>query len=99
MASRDEAIWVHLYAAGTARIPLAGDRFVTLRQETRYPWDGEIAIEVDGEGEFSLMLRIPAWCDQGATLAVNGEPFPEALVPGSYVEGAARVATRVTGSA
>jgi DUF1680 family protein len=82
----DEGIWVHLYAAGTARIPVDGGRFVALRQETRYPWDGEIAIEVDAEGELALMLRIPAWCEQGATLTVNGSPLPESCVPGSYVE-------------
>ena len=82
----DERIWIHLYAAGTARIPVGGGRFVALRQETRYPWDGEIAIEVDGEGDLALMLRIPAWCEEGATLTVNGAPLPESLVRGSYVE-------------
>jgi DUF1680 family protein len=80
----EEGIWVHLYAANVAHIPLADGRLVVLRQETRYPWDGEIAVEIDGEGEFSLMLRIPAWCEEGATLTVNGSPVPDALVPGSY---------------
>jgi DUF1680 family protein len=80
----DEGVWVHLYASGTARIPLADGRLVALRQETRYPWDGEIAIDIAGEGEFSLMLRIPAWCEQGADVTVNGSPLPDALVPGSY---------------
>ncbi|MBW3633666.1 MAG: glycoside hydrolase family 127 protein [Chloroflexi bacterium] len=84
-SASDEGIWIHLYAAGTARIPL-DDRVVALRQETRYPWDGEITIEVDGEGDFSLMLRIPAWCEEGATLTVNDEPLPESLVPGRYAE-------------
>ena len=82
----DEGIWVHLYAASSARVPLADARLVELRQETLYPWDGEINIEIGGEGEFSLMLRIPAWCEEGATLNVNGLPWPNALVPGSYVE-------------
>jgi DUF1680 family protein len=80
----EEGILVHLYAASVAHIPLADGRLVALRQETRYPWDGEIAVEIDGEGEFSLMLRIPAWCEEGATLAVNGAPVADALVPGSY---------------
>ncbi|MCD6032755.1 MAG: hypothetical protein K0S78_4937, partial [Thermomicrobiales bacterium] len=82
----DEGVWIHLYAASSARVPLADGRLVALRQETRYPWDGEIAITIDGEGEFSLLLRIPAWCEQGATLNVNGSPSPESLVPGSYTE-------------
>jgi uncharacterized protein len=82
----DEGVWVHTYAASTARISLADGRLVELRQETRYPWDGEIAVQIGGEGEFSLMLRIPGWCEQGATVTVNGLPLPNSLVPGSYAE-------------
>jgi DUF1680 family protein len=82
----DEGVWVHLYAASAARIPLADGRLVELRQDTRYPWNGEIAIEVGGEGEFSLMLRIPAWCDEGATLSINGSRWLGSLVPGGYAE-------------
>jgi hypothetical protein len=81
-----EAIWVHQYVAGRARFPLDGGRVIALVQETRYPWDGEIAIAIDGEGDLSLLLRIPRWCEQGATLTVNGESPLESLVPGSYVE-------------
>jgi DUF1680 family protein len=82
----NEGVWVHLYVRSTARISLADGRLVALRQETRYPWDGEIAIEIGGEGVFSLLLRIPAWSEQGATLTVNGLPAPDSLVPGSYAE-------------
>lgn len=82
----DDAIWVHLYAASAAQVTLPDGRVVLLRQRTDYPWDGQIEIEVDGEGEFALRLRIPAWCDEGAMLTVNGERFGEALTPGSYVE-------------
>jgi uncharacterized protein len=81
-----EGVWVHLYAASSARISLSDGRLVEMRQETRYPWDGEIVLQIDGEGEFSVMLRIPAWCEQGATLAVNGSPLADSLVPGSYAE-------------
>lgn len=82
----DDEIWVHLYAAGAATIPLPGGRAVKLRQRTNYPWDGEIAIEVDGEGTFGLRLRAPAWCARGASVAVNGEEHTSSLVPGRYVE-------------
>lgn len=80
----DEGIWAQLYAAGTARMTLRDGRTVTLRQDTRYPWDGEIAFQVDGEGEFALMLRVPAWCEEGATLEVNGEPIPIESICGGY---------------
>lgn len=80
----DEGIWVHLYAAGAARLPLADGRAVGLTQHTRYPWDGEVVIEIEGESTFALMLRVPGWCEEGATLEINGRPFDGTLVPGSY---------------
>ena len=54
-----------------------------LTQHTRYPWDGRIEIEVDGNGEFTLFLRIPGW-SKGASLEINGESFAGRLNPGSY---------------
>jgi DUF1680 family protein len=80
-----DAIWVHLYAEGRARINLADGRAVELRQQTDYPWDGEIVLEVQGEGSFGLLLRVPSWCEQGATLSVNGEAQTPPL-SGRYVE-------------
>ncbi len=32
------------------------------------------------------MLRIPAWCEQGTKIEINGEPFDGAALPGSYAE-------------
>lgn len=79
-------IWTHLYAEGQAEIELADGNVVRLRQQTRYPWDGEITLEVNGEGTFSLFLRVPAWCGAGATLEVNGQPFGGEAMPGTYME-------------
>jgi hypothetical protein len=79
-----EGVWVHLYAAGRAHLRLDHTRHVVLKQHTRYPWDGEVTIEVEGHGSFDLYLRLPAWCESGAALSVNGRPFPGELVPGTY---------------
>ena len=81
----DDAVWVHLYAEGTAEVCLDEDRTVGLRQRTRYPWDGEIEVNVEGEGEFGLMLPMPSWCDEGATVEVNCEPS-EVPIGSGYVE-------------
>ena len=32
------------------------------------------------------MLRIPAWCEEGAAIEINGEPFDGSISPGSYAE-------------
>jgi DUF1680 family protein len=82
----DDAIWVHLYAEGTAEIVLPDGRLVAIRQRTRYPWDGEIALEIAAEGDLALRLRVPGWCDAGAALSVNGEEIGDSLAPGSYAE-------------
>jgi DUF1680 family protein len=81
----DDEVRVHLYAANTARVVLGDGRVVRLRQETRYPWDGEIAFEIDGEGDFALQLRVPGWCEGGASLEINGEPAAVDVVSGGYV--------------
>jgi uncharacterized protein len=81
-----EGIWAPLYAAGEATIPLSDGRSVVLRQRTRYPWDGEVTIEFAAEGEFSLFLRIPSWCQERVAIDVNGEAVKDTPQPGSYFE-------------
>jgi DUF1680 family protein len=64
-----EGVWVHLYAAGTAELPMG--RIV---QETAYPWDGAVRLTLtpNATSDFSLNLRIPAWA-AGAAARVNGK--------------------------
>ncbi|MEI3853613.1 MULTISPECIES: glycoside hydrolase family 127 protein [unclassified Ensifer] len=63
---------VHLYEDSTARLAV-GATSVTLKQQTRYPWDGRIAITVavDAPATFKLALRVPGWCRE-ATLSIDG---------------------------
>jgi DUF1680 family protein len=81
----DDGIQVHLYGQGTADVSLPDGRTVRLRQRTRYPWDGDVAIDVDGDGDFALSVRIPAWCEEGAAVEVNGKPVGEGIRPGRYL--------------
>jgi DUF1680 family protein len=43
-------------------------------------------MDVEAEGEFTVMLRIPAWCEEGAAVRVNGQPVDVKISPGSYIE-------------
>jgi DUF1680 family protein len=72
-----DGLAVHLYAEGGADFTVNGSA-VRLDVRTNYPWDGEIALGVQAAApvEFTLRLRIPAWC-RGATCAVNGAPPQE----------------------
>ena len=73
-SENSEGVAVHMYVSGevTAHV---GDTVVTLKQEPRYPWDGDVAItlELDSTAEFDLRLRIPGWCND-AELEINGSP-------------------------
>jgi DUF1680 family protein len=77
-------VWVHLYGGGGLSIDMPDGPHVRLTQTTEYPWDGRVRITVGVEkpAAFALRLRVPAWA-RGATLAVNGRPFP-APEPGRY---------------
>jgi len=81
----EEGIYVHLYAEGSARIALPDGRTIGVTQRTRYPWLGQVSLELDAESDLSLFLRIPGWCEAPTTLEINGTPYPTQLTPGSYV--------------
>jgi DUF1680 family protein len=70
----DEGIQVHLYSDG--ELGFTADALggaVQLKTRTSYPWNEQVDIDVTaGQGEWTLSLRIPAWCD-GARLTVAGE--------------------------
>ena len=64
---------VHLFVQGRGELKIGGQA-VVLRQETRYPWEGTVKIDVTPEDPavFGLKLRLPGWC-RSARLSVNGE--------------------------
>jgi len=55
---------INLFDAGTAQLTLRDGTPVKLKIETRYPAEGHIRITVEPaeQKEFSLKLRLPAWC-------------------------------------
>lgn len=61
-ATGENEIYISLFAAGNALIPVGNDT-ISIRQETRYPWDGQVIIRIDGKvpNNFSLKIRMPGW--------------------------------------
>jgi DUF1680 family protein len=55
-------LYVNLFVGSKARVDTGAGR-VTLRQETRYPWDGNVKLHVDPEkpASFAVNVRIPGW--------------------------------------
>ena len=62
-ATQGDAIYVNLYAAGVANIDMPGIDDVFIRQQTRYPWDGAVQLQigVPRPRRFAVHLRIPGW--------------------------------------
>ncbi|KKI90470.1 hypothetical protein WQ54_21200 [Bacillus sp. SA1-12] len=71
----ENEIVTHLFIQGKGRFHLKGQD-ITLQQETNYPWNGNVKIqlELNKPETFALKLRIPGWC-KNASVLVNGEKF------------------------
>lgn len=81
----NRGVQIHQYANASLQGIAHDGQAVSLRMETKYPWDGYVRIRIEeGSGPFVLSLRIPAWCD-GATIGCNGEKVAAATwTPGDY---------------
>ncbi|MBI5864147.1 MAG: glycoside hydrolase family 127 protein [Planctomycetes bacterium] len=84
-AQNEKAIYVNMYAKSTATFP-CNVANVTVKQDTRYPWDGKVdfKVSVDKPCEFDLMLRVPAWCRE-AKLSIGGQPVGNATIEAGYL--------------
>ena len=78
-----DGVWVHTFAASTLRTTLPDGTPVALRQDTRYPWDGDVRITVEAAGRFALHLRVPGWC-RSARLRVADSAIAVEPTPGAY---------------
>ena len=61
-AVKDRNVYVNLFLSNSTQLNVAGKK-VALSQSTQYPWDGDIAINVDKNsvGKFAMKIRIPGW--------------------------------------
>lgn len=68
-----DALYVNLFVESDARLDLAGVP-VRVRQETRYPWAGDVRLRVDPQGEarFPLHVRVPGWA---RSEVLPGDPY------------------------
>jgi hypothetical protein len=68
-ATRGDALYVNLFIGGEAKAQVGGTA-VTLKQETRYPWDGRVKLTVSPQQakDFALNVRVPGWA--------RSEPVP-----------------------
>jgi hypothetical protein len=82
-----DGVAVNLYTAAQARVSVANNVPLALRQETDYPNSGRVRFQLDPARpvRFPLQLRIPAWAHD-ARVAVNGQPAKGAVKAGTFFE-------------
>jgi len=68
----DDTVYVNLYVESEAEIELSPGCRVSIRQTTRYPWEGTVRIDVSCDAAFHAALRLPGWCGRQAEIRVNG---------------------------
>lgn len=64
------------------------DKGITLAQETRFPDEEEVRIQIEESKNkaFTLKLRYPDWVESGKlTVTINGKSQQVNVVPGSYI--------------
>ena len=59
---------------------------VTIKQDCLWPAQHSAIKIVEGEGDFSLKLRVPYWATQGFSIKLNGKEVASSYQPSSYVE-------------
>jgi len=79
-------VMVNLYGSNSLSTTLADGAELVLRQETDYPWSGEVTIHIEKSSRqpFEIGLRIPGWADS-AHISVNGELQEPSFNSGQYV--------------
>jgi DUF1680 family protein len=57
-----------------------------LKQETRYPFDNKIQIQVSGSQpkDYTIYVRIPGWATPDPVLSINGNRVSDSVQPGSF---------------
>ena len=84
-STTDDTCFVHLFDTNQATLTLGSGQVVRLDTRTSYPWEGDIDIAVESDGEFDLCLRIPAWVGEGWRCAVNGETVDSTALDKGYL--------------
>lgn len=81
--ANDNTLWVGLYIPTTLHWKEKG---VTIKQDCLWPAQHSAIKITEGEGDFTLKLRVPYWATQGFSIKVNGKEVAKSYQPSTYVE-------------
>lgn len=81
--ANDNTLWVGLYMPTTLHWKEKG---VTIKQDCLWPAQHSAIKITEGEGDFTLKLRLPYWATQGFSIKVNDKEVAKSYQPSTYVE-------------
>ena len=81
--ANDNTLWIGLYMPTTLHWKEKG---VTIKQDCLWPAQHSAIKITEGEGDFTLKLRVPYWATQGFSIKVNGKEVAKSYQPSTYVE-------------
>jgi DUF1680 family protein len=97
-ATSPDSLYVNLFIGSTVDVPQVAGTDVRIKQATRYPWDGKVAITVEPEQskKFAMRIRVPNRATSElyegtpkvsglVSLAVNGEKIEPKMENGYAV--------------
>ncbi len=81
----ENEVSVNLYAGNETDITLGGID-VKLKQQTQYPWEGMVKLEImpDAPFIFRLKMRIPGWCDR-FSVSINNKKLKSKTIKDGYL--------------
>ena len=81
-----DTVWVNLYGNNTLDTTLQDGSRINLKQESDYPWNGDVRITVIEckSSSAKLNLRVPGWA-KSVDVKVDGTKTDVATRPGSFV--------------
>lgn len=85
-ASADGGLVAWIYSECEVTAKVAGGDVVRVREETNYPFSGDVKLTIscDGNAVFPLYLRIPGWC-RNFQVQVNGRSAAANTCPRHYL--------------
>jgi len=80
-----DGVYVNLFTPSRLQWTDGSGRYA-LKQETNYPFDNKIQIQVSASPakEFAIYVRIPGWAGPEPVLSVNGSRISDSVRPGTF---------------
>jgi uncharacterized protein len=80
-----DGVYVNLFTPSSVQWTDGGGKY-GLKQETKYPFDNKIQIQLSASSpkEYTLYVRIPEWAAPSPVLTVNGKRISSEVQPGTF---------------